>query len=1033
MIELSNSGDTAMDGSENQVLARLPVGMTAVEASITTAPGFDFIGSPCTAGDGVSPVAGASDVRCTNFDPISPGLGGGGYRFHLMRLTVRVDAGVSEGTVLAPTFTASGGGAGEVSTVDTVRVSATPPGFGLETVDAQQLDAAGNALMQAGGHPASASVSIDFNTVTSDVPLGGIAFPPEPVKTVVVELPPGFIGNPTALDRCTAAQLANSSSIDAKPLCPSTSQAGTTTVRSDNFKGITYPSVNGPLPVFNMVPPPNVPARFGFNLAGTVVVFDALLRNDGDYTIAVNARNIPEALSVAGTTVTLWGVPSDESHDLERACPGFVPPVAGGPNCESGGARVAFLRNPTSCTPDGVGVPTTVSIDSWLHPGAFHSTTVLSHLTPGYPLAPISWGLEAGPDGCDRVPFDPRLEGQPAIRRVNSPSSFAFDLSMEQTDDPDLIAQSDVKTAVVTLPAGVRVSPAAADGLKACSLQEVHLNDDQAPECPEASKVGSLTIDTPLLEDPIPGGIYLAAPRANPFGTLLSIYLIAQGQGVNIKLAGRVEADPVTGQLKTTFENNPQTPFNNLHLSFDGGPRAQLVTPRECGTYTTHAVITGWNGRVVERDSAFTVSRDGNGAPCPPSQFSPDFTAGTERPVAGASGIFKLRVSRDDDDEELRSLSVDMPGGVTGTIAAVDLCPEAQAAAGTCPESSRIGTVVSGAGAGTNPFYITNGRAYLTDRYKGGRFGLSIVVPAVAGPFDLGNVVVRSAIFVDRHTTDLRVVSDPFPTILEGIPLDVRDIRVSIDKPGFMLNPTNCETKRVRGTIESVTGKRVDVSSDFEVGDCASLSIRQRMTLAVGGRGRTQRGRSTPLTATLRQKPGQTNLRFVRVTLPTTINARLTVINDACTRPEFEAGDCEDARTGTATVVTPLLRDPLRGGVYFVKNGNPLPDLFVALRGQVDVDLIGRITIPGSKRLRTTFSLVPDVPFSMFRLQLVSGRDGSVGNATNLCSRRGRTARAEVDLIGQNGKVLQVDQRLKIRGCKSRRASRHRRHARRGR
>ena len=460
------------------------------------------------------------------------------------------------------------------------------------------------------------------------------------------------------------------------------------------------------------------------------------------------------------------------------------------------------------------------------------------------------------------------------------------------------------------------------------------------------------------------------------------------------------------------LDNNPQTPFSNGR---DGGSRAQLVTPRGCGTYTTHAVITGWNGRVVERDSAFTVSRDGTGAPCPPSQFSPDFVAGADPPVAGATSEFNLRVSREDDDEELKALSVDMPRGVTGKIADVELCSEPQASAGTCAESSRIGTVVSGAGAGTNPFYITNGRAYLTgplhgDAFRGAPFGLSIVVPAVAGPFDLGNVVVRSAIFVDKHTAELRVVSESFPTILEGIPLD--------------------GDKQITGTIESVAGKRADVSSRFKVGECANLPLRPKMTLAVGGRGRTQRGRSTPLNATLRMKPGQANLRFVRVTLPTTINARLTVINDACTREEYEAGNCEDARTGSAVAATPLLRDPLRGGVYFVRNGNPLLDLFVRLRGQVDFDLIGRITIPGSKRLRTTFALVPDVPVSMFSLRLVSGREGSVGNAANLCSRRGRTARAELDFIGQNGKVLQVDQRLKVRGCKSRASSRGRRHRR---
>jgi hypothetical protein len=300
-------------------------------------------------------------------------------------------------------------------------------------------------------------------------------------------------------------------------------------------------------------------------------------------------------------------------------------------------------------------------------------------------------------------------------------------------------------------------------------------------------------------------------------------------------------------------------------------------------------------------------------------------------------------------------------------------------------------------------------------------------VPAVAGPFDLGTVVVRSSVSVDKHTAKVTVDSDPLPTQLEGIPLDVKDVRVNVDRNGFWLNPTSCAEKTIAGTIRSSAGSTAAVSSRFQAYDCASLRFAPRLRLAVGGRGRTQRGRTTPFTARLTMSPGGANLRGVRVTLPTTINARLTVINDACTRAEYEAGNCEDARTGSATAVTPLLRDPLTGGVYFVRNGNPLPDLFVRLRGQVAFDLIGRITIPGSKRLRNTFDTAPDVPVTSFTLKLDGGREGSVGNAANLCSRRGRSARAELDYIGQNGKVVQVDQRLQIKGCRARSSRRGRR------
>jgi len=419
----------------------------------------------------------------------------------------------------------------------------------------------------------------------------------------------------------------------------------------------------------------------------------------------------------------------------------------------------------------------------------------------------------------------------------------------------------------------------------------------------------------------------------------------------------------------------------------------------------------------VPANSSFTVSHDGQGAPCPAPQFSPDFTAGTENPLAGATSPLHLTFSRDEDDEEIGAVTVNMPNGLTGKIANVDLCSESDARAGSCAEGSRIGRVTVGAGAGSDPFYIDTGRAYLTGRYKGAPYGITIVVPAVAGPFNLGNVVVRSSVFVDKHTAELRVVSDPLPRILEGIPLDVRDVRVSVDRSDFTVNPTSCANKTISGVLTSTEGKTANVSARFHAVDCASLSFKPRFGLSVGSSGHTARNATVPLTTTLTMPPRSANLRYVRVTLPSTINARLTVINRACIRAVYEAGHCEAARAGTAVANTPLLRDPLHGNVYFVKNGHPLPDLFIALRGQVDFDLIGRISIPNSKFLSTTFDAIPDVPVKSFTLKLAPGARGTVGAATNLCSRRGRNEKAQLDFIGQNGRVSQLDQKLTIRGC----------------
>lgn len=1026
LVQLANDGDVDSDATEIRLLARLDPDLTAVEA-VLVHPAGGRGGTPignCTADDGSSPVDGARAVLCTTTEIVPAVINSGGTNY--IRLTLTARASSSAGGSLLTSFEVSGGGGEPASTVDPTLVSTEPTPFGIDAFDGSiSADAAGTPSTQAGARPYEQSVTIAFNTITNPVPLAGAGWPVEPVKDVFVDLPPGLVGNPTIVDTCTAEQLANGTSTAAQPLCPATSQIGTALVHLNGFP--TFASPFGPVPIFNMVPPPNAPARFGFNVLGSVVVLDAELRSGGDYGLTVAARNISEALAISGTTTTFWGVPASPSHDFERACPGQVSPSVAGPTCVSGAPLKAFLRNPTSCPDPGVGLTTTARVDSWFNPGVFDTATWVSHDLPGYPYPvqapPSAPGEQMGPPqgttGCARVPFTPTFKATPTATKAGKPAGFAFDLSIPQTDDPDLVSQADLKRAVVTLPEGVRVSPSSANGLGACSPAEIGIDNGAVPSCPESSKIGTIEIDTPLLDKPLAGSVYLARQRDNPFGSLLSIYLVARGPGLVVKLPGKVEAHPISGQLTATFDDNPQLPFANLHIEFKGGDRAPLVLPKRCGTYTTNAVLTGWNGTVAASTSSFSVSRDGNGAACPPVRFSPGFSAGTKNAIAGRSSPLHLRFTRSDDDEELKAVTVDMPNGLTGKIANVPLCGDADAKAGTCPEGSRVGQVTVGAGAGNLPFYIQSGRAYFTGPYKGAPFGLSIVVPAVAGPFDLGNVSVRSAVFVDKHTSELRVISDSFPRILEGIPLDVRDIRVSVDRDDFIVNPTNCKSMSIGASIESTEGKTARVSSRFQVADCARLGFKPRMALSVGSRGHTSRGASVPFSTTLRMPRANANLRYVRVTLPRSINARLPIINRACTRAQYEAGNCRGARAGTAVAKTPLLRNPLVGNVYFVKNGRPLPDLFIALRGQVDFDLIGRVSIPGSTRLSTTFDAIPDVPVTSFTLKLVSGGQGPVGAAMNLCSVRGSNAKAELDFIGQNGKVKQTSQRMKVRGCES--------------
>lgn len=1020
VVEVRNAGDVDLDGSAE------PITLTG-----TLPPGLTIVSGP-PSWDCSSLVPGAQTFTCQSTDLFPTVTESPAFYYERLVVTAAVDPAASG--VLTSRFDVAGGDASDgdpttpsASTVAPVTVTSAAPAFGIAAFDAQVTgDALGTPFTQAGGHPFEATTSIDFNTFRSDEPLKGDLTPVEAVKDITVDLPPGFFGDPHGVDQCTVAQLSNAALAESQPLCPPSSQVGTTFVRVFGTHMML-----GPIPVFNMLPPLNAPARLGFNAAGTVVTMDVTVRSTTDYGLTAHVRDISEGLGIAGASLTLWGVPADPVHDRDRACPGQVAPWEGGPTCQSGGATTAFLRNPTSCAAPGVGLPTTLTIDSWLHPGAFVSRTIASHALPGYPFPQDAWGPQLGTTGCEKVPFDPALRAAPDSTEAAQPTGFSFDLSLPQVSDPATIGQSDLKKAVVTLPLGVRLSASSAVGLGGCSSTAIALDSTSDPTCPDSSKIGTVSIKTPALPDPLQGSVYLAAPHDNPFGTLVALYLVARGSGVIIKLPARVDLNPVTGQVTTTIDNAPQNPFSDVRIDLKGGPRAALANPAMCGTYTTHADLTGWSGATASVDSPFQVTQDSSGAPCTGTSFSPGFAAGTESSSAARSSPFDLRISRGDEDQELSGLTVDMPEGLTGRIANAVLCAEGDAAAGTCPDGSKVGDVTVGAGAGSNPFYITNGRAYVTGPYKGAPFGLSIVVPAVAGPFDLGNVVVRSALFVDKHTSALRVVSDPLPTILQGIPLDVRDVRVSIDKPNFIVNPTSCAVKSVGGTITSTAGATANVSSRFQAADCASLGFKPRMTLVVGGKHHTHAGEPSPFTTRLTMPSGDANVRFVRVTLPGTINARLTVINDACTRAEFETdiAKCAHAKAGTAVAVTPLLRDPLRGNVYFVKNGHSIPDLFVALRGQVSFDLIGRITIPGGKRLATTFSTAPDVPIRSFTLRLLGdSKNGSVGAATNLCTAKAKKATAAVDYIGQNGKVRQVSQRLVIRGCaKPRRATRHRR------
>ena len=681
----------------------------------------------------------------------------------------------------------------------------------------------------------------------------------------------------------------------------------------------------------------------------------------------------------------------------------------------SGAPRVPFISGPTECAT----VPTT-TMRAYSYEGKFQQAID---------------ALDGPLEGCEHVPFQPTMTATPTERSAASPTGLDVEIEVPQNDLPDGRATAHVDQVRISLPEGVKVSPSSANGLAACSPAEFGYRSESEVRCPDASKIGTVTVETPVLEQPMRGSVYLAKQNDNPFGSLLALYIAVHGTGQTVKLAGRVDPDPVTGRLTTTFEDNPQLPFERMSLTLKSGPRAPLVTPQTCGTYQSETTITSWAGHSVAAQTPMTIDRN-----CRIVGFGPSFEAGAVNPVAGAFSTFSLGFARGDHDEELRDVAVDMPTGLIARIASVDKCPATAAAAGTCGAGSRIGTVTSSAGPGASPFYLP-GSAHLTGPYKGAPFGLSIVVPAVAGPFDLGLVVVRAAVHVDRRDASVRVVSDPMPRILQGIPLQVRSVDVAVDRPGFMLNPTSCDVKRIAGRIASHQGGSASVGSRFQVGDCGALRFKPRLSLRLTGRRQVTTSKHPGVRARVRQSGiGEAAIDRAVVRLPRSLaldpgNAQALCEFEDGTKDDLESHCPKGSIVGRARAATPLLDRPLTGNVYFVKNveRNPrtgasirkLPMLVVALRGEIAINLVGKSSTTKDGRLVNTFGAVPDAPISRFDLNIRGGEAGILTvtrtsrSRIDLCAKpRGHVA--EIGMAGHNGKRRDFDLRVKT-PCRSKR------------
>ncbi|HEX6206255.1 MAG TPA: hypothetical protein VFZ29_10680 [Solirubrobacterales bacterium] len=844
--------------------------------------------------------------------------------------------------------------------------------IGIESFETRVENSVGDLETRAAAHPDAIEVNFQL-TRKADNYASGV---PKDIRT---SLPAGFIGNPQALPQCTRAEFLNTINPDIRQGCRPEAQVGVIKVIVYQFG---MDQVNA-FALYNIEPEKNEIADFGFILAGVPVHLVPQIRSDGDYGIDVSSLSTTSGVPIVGAEVTFWGYPMDAKHTPLRVCNAAVQVPGAGPEaeCPSSAPRQAFLTNPSVC---GDPLSTVMTVDSWQEPGNFKSAV---STTP------------TGLTGCDELLFEPTVEAASNTRSAEAPLGMTVDLTVPQADNPDGRATPTLKKAVITFPRGVAIAPPSADGLEGCSDADLKLGSSAEPTCPFASKIGSLSLNTPVLPDPLSGDVILRTPKP---GELFRLALVIDGPGFVIKLDGQAVPDPDTGQLRVTFDDNPQLPFSSLHVELNAGPRAPLVTPPACGTYTTRSELTSWAmpDEAVESESTFTIDRNCEAA----ARFTPSLRAGTINPLAGKHSPFVLRVTREDGQQNVSRIDAALPPGLLAKLAGVPLCGDAAAGAGACPASSQIGTTTVGIGAGPSPLFVPQaGKAptgvYLAGSYKGAPYSLVVVVPAQAGPFDLGTVAVRSGIYVDPVTSAVSVKSDPLPQILQGIPIAYRDIRVEIDRPGFTLNPTSCEPMSVTSTIVSIAGAVASPADRFQVAGCERLGFKPKLSLKLSGP--TRRTAHPALRAVLKMPRGNANIGKAVVTLPETEFLENAHIRTICTRVQYAAESCPKASVyGYARAWTPLLDEPLQGPVYLRSSNHKLPDLVADLNGQIEIDLAGRIDSPKG-RIRNTFWAVPDAPVSKFVLTMQGGKKGLLVNNTELCKAK---PRAKAEFTGQNGK-----------------------------
>jgi hypothetical protein len=992
-VDVTDAGARAADGSPIVLSDDLPAGVTVHYIA------FHWSGLPRELGGEEADLSlfglcSTSPVQCTlptaefGLPPVAPD--------DRLQMTVYVKVPPGLPGSLTDTAAVSGGGAlSAASTTVQNPVNTTPASFGFSSFTSALSGVDGAPDTQAGGHPYELNQRIDLASKYRISPEGDdrsrAPLDVREARDVVVDLPPGVVGSVLAAPKCPLVELST------ELLCPASTRIGhILTGPSDGA------SVDSDL--YNMVPERGVVAEFGYTDAtrGAHMLYVSVAPTPAGYVLRTTSPDIPQT-SLSDITATVDGNPAARDG--------------------TGNAPVALFTNPSSCT--GEPLITAIHQDAWGEPGSYNADGTPDFTDPLWAGANTS---SAAVSGCDQLQFEPSLSIRPETSVADSPTGVLADLQVPQHEEPETLAAPPLRDAHVALPVGLAINPSAAGGLASCSEAQIGWHggslydfDAAQPACPEASKVGSVEVETPAVSGVLQGSIYLATQNENPLHSLLAGYIVIDDPttGVLVKLAGDLTPDPQTGQIMAVFDENPQFPVSDLRLRFYGGPRGEVATPTGCGTYTTTSDLMPWSapdsGPDATPSSSFPIETGcGNG-------FAPGFVAGTTNPQAGGYAPFTLSLTRNDGEQNLAGVTVTLPEGLLGKIAGIPLCPDAQVNTGTCPEASRVGSVTAGAGVGPDPYFVS-GNAYLTGPYNGGPYGLVVEVPAVAGPFDLGTVVVRQSLRIDPHTAQVTAVSDPFPTILQGIPLQVRRVDVTLDRPGFTFNPTSCAQLAIDGTITSAQGATASVSNRFQAGGCGELPFKPSFKVATAGKSSRQNGASLTVNVTSRQ--GQANIGKVAVSLPKQLPARLTTIQQACPEATYNQNPAScpaGSDIGTATAHTPVLANPLVGPAYLVSHGGAaFPNLVLILQGEgITLDLVGSIDIKQGVT-SSAFNAVPDAPINSFELSIPEGPHS--GLASNLPAKAkgdfcGQSLVMPTTITGQNGAVVKQSTKIAVTGC----------------